>query len=100
MFVKQPVRQFRHRDVTFGIDPADQNIRMRRQRTHARGRPWRSGVIDPVRALRCANRTAVAALTPKRRAAARHECPRSISPTILTRKSNELLLPMILLQKD
>ena len=36
------------------------------------GRPCRSGVIDPVRALRCANRTAVAALTPNRRAAARH----------------------------
>ena len=73
MFVKQPVRQFRHRDVTFGIDPADQNIRMRRQQTLPGGRPCRSGVIDPVRALRCANRTAVAALTPNRRAAEPHE---------------------------
>jgi hypothetical protein len=36
MPVKQPVRQFWHLNVACGIYPADQNIRMRRQRTPAR----------------------------------------------------------------
>lgn len=62
------------------------------------GRPCFAGAREPVSALRRLSRNAVEGATPNRRAAARHDWPRSTSPIIRTRKSDELLLPMIHLQ--
>lgn len=80
MFAGKPLRQFGQGQFPIGLDPADHYVPEARQPTAPAGRPWRPGDSEPVRAWRCASRTAVAALTPNRRAAARRELPSAIAP--------------------
>ena len=86
MFTDKPLCQFRQGHVAIGINPCNQDVAIGCQRAASvplpTGRPCRAGASDPACALRFARRTAVAALTPNRRAAPGPAiCNRFVNPS-------------------
>ena len=89
-------RELGERDIRHRVDDLDQEVHIRRKLApRPGGRPIRRGSSVPRSAIRFAIRTAVLGLTPKCRAAARREPPRTMKPEIRSRRSREYARPMI-----